>query len=157
MLIKILAAVIIGFFSKYASALSLSIPKSIVDNAIAKKFPKEKLSITLDRPTTRFFKDSQKIELCGIWFSKITQHKGDFCIDTQLTWNKSRGNVEISKVNILKITIGEEKEISNALSTALNSTLLTLFDGNSIYHAPEIIGKNLEQIEINENNLKLKF
>ena len=157
MFLKVIAAIIIGFFSQSIYALSLSIPKSIVDNAISKKFPKEKLSISLDKPTTKFIKDSQKIELCGIWLSKISQHKGDFCIDTQLNWNKSKGNVEISKVNILKITLGEEKEISNALAATLNSTLLTLFDGTSIYHAPEIIGKNLEGIEISENSLRLKF
>ena len=157
MFLKVIAAIIIGFFSQSIYALSLSIPKSIVDNAISKKFPKEKLSISLDKPTTKFIKDSQKIELCGIWLSKISQHKGDFCIDTQLNWNKSKGNVEISKVNILKITLGEEKEISNALAATLNSTLLTLFDGTSIYHAPEIIGKNLEGIEISESSLRLKF
>jgi hypothetical protein len=157
MFLKVIATIIIGFFSPSIYALSLSIPKSIVDNAISKKFPKEKLSIALDKPTTKFIKDSQKIELCGIWLSKISQHKGDFCIDTQLTWNKSKGNVEISKVNILKITLGEEKEISNALAATLNSTLLTLFDGTSIYHAPEIIGKNLEGIEISESSLRLKF
>ena len=157
MFLKVIAAIIIGFFSQSIYALSLSIPKSIVDNAISKKFPKEKLSISLDKPTTKFIKDSQKIELCGIWLSKISQHKGDFCIDTQLNWNKSKGNVEISKVNILKITLGEEKEISNALAATLNSTLLTLFDGTSIYHAPEIIGKNLEGIEITDSSLRLKF
>jgi hypothetical protein len=74
-----------------------------------------------------------------------------------LIWNKSKGNVEISKVNILKITLGEEKELSNALAATLNTTLLTLFDGTSIYQAPEIIGKNLEGIEITENSLRLKF
>jgi hypothetical protein len=83
--------------------------------------------------------------------------KGDFCIDTQIIWNKSKGTVEISKVNILKITLGEEKEISNALAATLNDTLLTLFDGTSIYHAPDILGKNLEGIEISENSLRLKF
>ena len=105
MFLKVIAAIIIGFFSQSIYALSLSIPKSIVDNAISKKFPKEKLSIALDKPTTKFIKDSQKIELCGIWLSKISQHKGDFCIDTQLNWNKSKGNVEISKINILKINL----------------------------------------------------
>ena len=49
----IIAAIIIGFFSQSIYALSLSIPKSIVDNAISKKFPKEKLSISLDKPTVR--------------------------------------------------------------------------------------------------------
>ena len=157
MLIKIITAIVIGFFSQSIYALSLSIPKSVVDNAISKKFPKEKLSIALDKPTTKFIKNSQKIELCGTWLSNISQHKGDFCIDTQIIWNKSKGTVEISKVNILKITLGEEKEISNALAATLNATLLTLFDGTSIYHAPDILGKNLEGIEISESSLRLKF
>jgi len=157
MLLKVIATIIIGFFSQSIFALALSIPKSIVDNAISKKFPREKLSIALDKPTTKFLKDSQKIELCGVWLSKLSQHKGDFCIDTQLNWNKSKGTVEISKVNIIKITLGEEKEISNALLAALNSTLSAIFDGTSIYQAPEIIGKNLEGIEITDSSLRLKF
>lgn len=140
-----------------AYALSVSIPKSVIDNAIEKKFPKEKLSIILDKPLTRFNQDAQRIELCGIWQSKKTKYAGDFCIDTQLIWNKSKGNVEIAKANIVKITLGEDKEIPNVLSLALNSTLLTLFDGTSIYHAPEIVGKHLEGIEIRESGLKLLF
>lgn len=157
MIKKIVPLIAFVCYLNTAFALSLSIPKSIVDSAVEKKFPKEKFAIVLDKPVTKFNKDSQKIELCGMWASKKTKHQGEFCLDTQLIWNKSKGNVEISKVNILKITLGEEKELPSAVSLALNSTLLTLFDGTSIYHAPEIIGKNLEGIELRESSLKLNF
>jgi len=43
------------------------------------------------------------------------------------------------------------------LLAALNSTLSAIFDGTSIYQAPEIIGKNLEGIEITDSSLRLKF
>ena len=36
------------------AALSLSIPKSFIDLAVAKKFPKEKLTITLDQPELNY-------------------------------------------------------------------------------------------------------
>jgi len=65
-----------------AAALSLSIPKSLIDLAVVKKFPKEKLTITLDQPVTKFSKVRQKIELCGTWASKLFQRKGEFCVDT---------------------------------------------------------------------------
>ena len=61
-----------------AAALSLSIPKPLIDLAVAKKFPKEKLTITLDQPVTKFSKERQKIELCGTWASKLPQRKGEF-------------------------------------------------------------------------------
>jgi hypothetical protein len=140
-----------------AAALSLSIPKSLIDLAVVKKFPKEKLTITLDQPVTKFSKVRQKIELCGTWASKLFQRKGEFCVDTQPVWNKDKGDIEISKVNILKITTSEGKELSSNIAGTLNSTLLTLLDGTSVYHVPDMIGKRLDSIEVQENSFKLIF
>ena len=130
------------------SALSLNIPKSLIDLGMAKKFPKEKLTITLDQPVTKFSKERQKIELCGTWASKIPQRSGEFCVDTQPVWNKEKGDIEISKVNILKLTTADGKELSGTISGTLNSTVLTLLDGTSVYHVPDMIGKRLDAIEI---------
>jgi len=139
------------------SALSLNIPKSLIDLAMAMKFPKEKLTITLDQPVTKFSKERQKIELCGTWVSKIPQRSGDFCVDTQPVWNKEKGDIEISKVNILKLVTADGKELSGAISGTLNSTVLTLLDGTSVYHVPDMIGKRLDAIEIQDNSFKLIF
>ena len=140
-----------------AAALSLSIPKPLIDLAVAKKFPKEKLTITLDQPVTKFSKERQKIELCGTWASKLPQRKGEFCVDTQPVWNKEKGDIEISKVNILKLTTADGKELSGTISGTLNSTVLTLLDGTSVYHVPDMIGKRLDAIEIQDNSFKLIF
>ena len=140
-----------------ASALSLNIPKSLIDLGMAKKFPKEKLTITLDQPVTKFSKERQKIELCGTWASKIPQRSGEFCVDTQPVWNKEKGDIEISKVNILKLTTADGKELSGTISGTLNSTVLTLLDGTSVYHVPDMIGKRLDAIEIQDNSFKLIF
>lgn len=140
-----------------AAALSLSIPKSLIDVAVAKKFPKEKLTITLDQPVTKFSKERQKIELCGTWTSKLPQRTGDFCVETQPVWNKEKGDIEISKVHILKLTTADGRELSSAVSGTLNSTLLTLLDGTSVYHVPDMVGKRLDAIEIQESSFKLIF
>ena len=139
------------------SALSLNIPKSLIDLGVAKKFPKEKLTITLDQPVTKFSKERQKIELCGTWASKIPQRSGEFCVDTQPVWNKEKGDIEISKVNILKLATADGKELSSSISGTLNSTVLTLLDGTSVYHVPDMIGKRLDAIEIQDNSFKLIF
>ena len=139
------------------SALSLNIPKSLIDLGMAKKFPKEKLTITLDQPVTKFSKARQKIELCGTWASKIPQRSGEFCVDTQPVWNKEKGDIEISKVNILKLTTADGKELSGTISGTLNSTVLTLLDGTSVYHVPDMIGKRLDAIEVQENSFRLIF
>ena len=139
------------------SALSLNIPKSLIDLGMAKKFPKEKLTITLDQPVTKFSKERQKIELCGTWASKLPPRKGEFCVDTQPVWNKDKGDIEISKVNILKLTTADGKELSGTISGTLNSTVLTLLDGTSVYHVPDMIGKRLDAIEIQDNSFKLIF
>jgi hypothetical protein len=138
-------------------SLSLSIPKALIDIGVAKKFPKEKLSITLDKPVTVFNKDRQKIELCGTWASKLPARSGEFCVDTQPVWNKEKGDIEISKVNILKLTAGDGKELSSSISSALNSSILTFLDGTSVHHVTEMIGKRLEAIEIQESSFKLIF
>ena len=139
------------------SALSLNIPKSLIDLGVAKKFPKEKLTITLDQPVTKFSKERQKIELCGTWASKIPQRSGEFCVDTQPVWNKEKGDIEISKVNILKLATADGKELSSSISGTLNSTILTVLDGTSVYHVPDMVGKRLDAIEIQDNSFKLIF
>jgi hypothetical protein len=155
--LKLIASILLSLICNYAMAFTLSIPKSLIDIGVAKKFPREKLSITLDKPVTVFSKDRQKIELCGVWSSKLPSKSGDFCVDTQPVWNKEKGDIEISKVNILKLTAGDGKELSSSITTALNSTILTLLDGTSVHHVSEMIGKRLDAIEIQESSFKLIF
>ena len=140
-----------------AQAISLNVPKGLIDIAVAKKFPKEKATITLDKPTMAMSKARQKVELCGTWASKLPKANGDFCIDTQPVWNKDKGDIEISKVNILKLTTADGKELSAAITNTLNATLLTLLDGTSIYHVPDMIGKRLDGIEVQDSGIKLNF
>ena len=138
-------------------AISLNVPKGLIDIAVAKKFPKEKATITLDKPTMALSKARQKVELCGTWASKLPKANGDFCIDTQPVWNKDKGDVEISKVNILKLTTADGKELSAAIANTLNATLLTLLDGTSVYHVPDMIGKRLDSIEVQDSGIRLQF
>ncbi len=138
-------------------AISLHVPKGLIDIAVAKKFPKEKATITLDKPTMALSKQRQKVELCGTWASKLPKANGDFCIDTQPVWNKDKGDIEISKVNILKLTTADGKELSAAITNTLNATLLTLLDGTSIYHVPDMIGKRLDSIEVQDSGIRLSF
>ena len=140
-----------------AQAISLNVPKGLIDIAVAKKFPKEKATITLDKPTMGLSKQRQKVELCGTWASKLPKANGDFCIDTQPVWNKDKGDIEISKVNILKLTTADGKELSAAIANTLNATLLTLLDGTSIYHVPDMIGKRLDGIEVQDSGIRLQF
>ena len=154
---RIISSLLLSLMCSAAMAISLSIPKTLIDGAVAKKFPKEKLTITLDKPSTKFNKDRQKIELCGTWASKVPQRSGEFCVDTQPVWNKAKGDIEISKVNILKLTAGDDKELPSAVASTLNATLLTLLDGTSVYHVPDMVGKRLESIEVQESSFKLIF
>ena len=140
-----------------AQAISLNVPKGLIDIAVAKKFPKEKATITLDKPTMALSKQRQKVELCGTWASKLPKANGDFCIDTQPVWNKDKGDIEISKVNILKLTTADGKELSAAIANTLNATLLTLLDGTSVYHVPDMIGKRLDSIEVQDSGIRLQF
>jgi hypothetical protein len=140
-----------------AQAISLNVPKGLIDIAVAKKFPKEKATITLDKPTMALSKARQKVELCGTWASKLPKANGDFCIDTQPVWNKDKGDIEISKVNILKLTKADGKELSAAIANTLNATLLTLLDGTSVYHVPDMIGKRLDSIEVQDSGIRLQF
>ena len=144
-------------FCNPAQALSIGIPKALIDKAVIAKFPKEKLSVKLENPSTSFSKERQRIELCGNWSSKLAQKAGDFCIDFQPLWNKAKGDIVLSKLNILKLTAGDEKSLSPALAATLNSTLLTLLDGTSLYHVPDMVGKHLENIELQESSFKLVF
>ena len=144
-------------FAGSAQAISISVPKGLIDIAVAKKFPKEKATITLDKPTMGLSKQLQKVELCGTWASKLPKANGDFCIDTQPVWNKDKGDIEISKVNILKLTTADGKELSAAIANTLNATLLTLLDGTSVYHVPDMIGKRLDSIEVQDSGIRLQF
>ena len=140
-----------------AQAISLNVPKGLIDIAVAKKFPKEKATITLDKPIMGLSKARQKVELCGTWASKLPKANGDFCIDTQPVWNKDKGDIEISKVNILKLTTADGKELPATIASTLNATLLTLLDGTSVYHVPDMIGKRLDSIEVQDSGIRLQF
>ena len=144
-------------FAGSAQAISISVPKGLIDIAVAKKFPKEKATITLDKPTMGLSKQRQKVELCGTWASKLPKANGDFCIDTQPVWNKEKGDIEISKVNVLKLSTADGKELSAAVASTLNATMLTLLDGTSVYHVPDMIGKRLDSIEVQDSGIKLNF
>ena len=144
-------------FAGSAQAISISVPKGLIDIAVAKKFPKEKATITLDKPTMGLSKQRQKVELCGTWASKLPKANGDFCIDTQPVWNKDKGDIEISKVNVLKLSTADGKELSAAVASTLNATVLTLLDGTSVYHVPDMIGKRLDSIEVQDSGIKLNF
>ena len=144
-------------FAGSAQALSISVPKALIDIAVAKKFPKEKATITLDKPTLGLSKQRQKVELCGTWASKLPKANGDFCIDTQPVWNKEKGDIEISKVHVLKISTADGKELPAAVASTLNATVLTLLDGTSVYHVPDMIGKRLDSIEVQDSGIKLNF
>ena len=144
-------------FAGSAQAISISVPKGLIDIALAKKFPKEKATITLDKPTMGLSKQRQKVELCGTWASKLPKANGDFCIDTQPVWNKDKGDIEISKVNVLKLSTADGKELSAAVASTLNATVLTLLDGTSVYHVPDMIGKRLDSIEVQDSGIKLNF
>ena len=144
-------------FAGSAQAISISVPKSLIDIAVAKKFPKEKATIILDKPTLGLSKQRQKVELCGTWASKLPKANGDFCIDTQPVWNKDKGDIEISKVNVLKLTTADGKELFAAVASTLNATVLTLLDGTSVYHVPDMIGKRLDRIEVQDSGIKLHF
>ena len=149
--------VILMMFHGLSHGLTIGIPKTLIDTAVAKKFPKEKATITLDKPTTGFSKIQQKIELCGTWSSKFPKANGNFCIDTQPIWNKDKGDIEISKVNILKFTTSDGKELPTAATHTINATLMTLLDGTSVYTVPDMIGKRLSRIEIQDNSFQLIF
>jgi len=47
--------------------------------------------------------------------------------------------------------------LSAAVASTLNATLLTLLDGTSVYHVPDMIGKRLDSIEVQDSGIKLNF
>ena len=140
-----------------AHALSFSIPQMLIDSAVSKKFPKEKYSIRLDKPSLQLSQAQQKIQLCGQWSSKLLQKSGDFCIDFQPQWNKPTGEIEIAKVQLLKLTAGEDKALPAPVATALNGSLMQMLDGTAIYKVPETVGKHLESIEVQDSGIRLNF
>jgi len=55
---KIIPLLLLSALASSAQALSLSIPKMVIDHAVSAKFPKEKLSLTLENPSTKFIKET---------------------------------------------------------------------------------------------------
>ena len=157
MISKLVVLLVLVLVGSAGHVFSLSIPKLLIDTGLATKFPKEKLTVKLENPVTQFNKESQKVELCGKWSSKLPRQSGDFCLDFHPQWNKSKGDIEISKLNILKLTAGEDRNLPAAVSNTLNNTLLLLLDGTTVYHVPESVGKHLESIEVQSSSFKLTF
>lgn len=138
-------------------ALSLGVPKLLIDSAVSKKFPKEKYGVKLDNPVLQLSKARQKIELCGQWSSKLLQKGGDFCIDFEPLWNKDTGEVQIAKVQLLKLTAGDDKALPTAVAHTLNASLMQLLDGTPVYKVPETVGKHLESLDVQDSSIRLNF
>jgi hypothetical protein len=58
---------------------------------------------------------------------------------------------------VLKLSTADGKELSAAVASTLNATVLTLLDGTSVYHVPDMIGKRLDSIEVQDSGIKLNF
>ena len=151
------AGLLLSLASTAVLALSFTIPKPLIESAVSKKFPKEKYSIRLENPSLHLSQERQKIQLCGQWTSKLVQKTGDFCIDFQPQWNKATGEVEIAKVNLIKLTSGEDKALPAQVAQALNGSLLQLLDGTAVYKVPETVGKHLESLEVQSSGIRLNF
>jgi hypothetical protein len=141
----------------WCNALTLPIPKAVIDQALRGKFPKERYGIKLDSPVTRFKADLQKVELCGQWHLKVPPKSGEFCLDFRPLWNKEKADIEMSGLNILKFTAGDDQEIPAQTLQLLNALLLPLLDGSPIYHAPEMTGKFLEGLKVDTSFIDLIF
>lgn len=155
--LQALLMTLIGLALPSAHGLSLGVPKLLIDSTVSKKFPKEKYGVKLDNPVLQLSQERQKIELCGQWSSKLLQKGGDFCIDFQPQWNKDTGEVQITKVQLLKLTAGDEKALPAAVASALNASLLQLLDGTPVYKVPETVGKHLESIDVQNSSIRLNF
>jgi hypothetical protein len=156
-LFKIAMVMLLSLLGLQAQALSFNVPKMFIDSAIQKKFPINKYTLNIDKPTLSFRKELQKISLCGTWSNSLAKIQGDFCVNLKPVWNKSVGEVQISNLNIEKFNTQDGHELPSHVSQLLNTTILKLLDGKGIYHMPEMIGKHLENIEVDENSIKLIF
>ena len=60
-------------------------------------------------------------------------------------------------MQLLKLSTSEGSEVPKAIEALLNNTVLTLLDGISAYHVPDLVGKHIEAIEVQESSFKLLF
>ena len=153
----VLLSAILGCLTPTSWAFSLPIPKTVVDQGLVAKFPKERYGLKLESPVTRFKADVQKVELCGVWRFKLPAKSGDFCLDFHPLWNKDKGDIEMSALNILKLTAGNDEELPSQTQQLLNSMVVPVLDGASLYHVPDMVGKHIEKLNIAPNAFELVF
>ena len=138
-------------------AFTVPLPKALIDQALAAKFPKERYGIQLDSPVTRFKPDTQRVELCGVWHLNAPLKSGDFCLDFKPVWNKDKGEIQMSALNILKFTAGADQVLPAPTQQILNAMVLPLLDGTAIYHVPSVVGQRLDNFKIDTNAFDLVF
>ena len=153
----VLLSAILGCLTPTSWAFSLPIPKTVVDQGLVAKFPKERYGLKLESPVTRFKADVQKVELCGVWRLKLPAKSGEFCVDFRPLWNKEKGDIELSALNILKLTAGSDQELPSQTAQLLNAMVLPVLDGSALYHVPDMVGKRLESLRIDTNAFELVF
>jgi hypothetical protein len=138
-------------------AFTVPVPKALIDQALAAKFPKERYGIQLDAPVTRFKPDPQRVELCGVWHLQVPLKSGNFCLDFKPLWNKDKGDIEMSALTILKFTAGADQELPVPTLQLLNAMVLPLLDGTPIYHVPDVVGQRLDHFKIDTHAFDLVF
>ncbi len=155
MLLNLSILVLLAEQSAYAQ--TIPIPKQLIVSSVNKKFPKEKLGFSINTPILKFIKNTQRVELCASWSVKQLKQQGDFCVDSQLIWESTKGDIVIANMNLLQLSTQDGLQLSLQVKHIINNSIPAILNGTSVYHMPEQIGKYLERIEVNENSLSLVF
>jgi hypothetical protein len=140
-----------------AHAISLRVPLSMIESEVAQQLPKEKLSVKIDRIQIKLNPSIQKMQLCGRWTSKLLKGKGDFCLDTQLTWNMNLGAIEIGQFQVIKLCSSDVAEISTKAASTVRHAFQLLLNDVHVYQVPDLIGKKISRIQVQENSFKILF
>lgn len=138
-------------------AQGISLSRDTLQAQVEKAFPKTRSGVELTEPELQLEGAREVAVLCGRWAHAASKLSGAFCAESRLQWNKEPGTVTLTSVQMRSLSLGDGRQLPQALLQALNLGLPRWVDGTVVYTAPRFVGWAVKDLRVQQDRLRVEF
>ncbi len=140
-----------------AAAQGISLGRDTLQSQVEKAFPKTRSGVELTEPELQLEGARELVVLCGRWAHAAAKLGGTFCAESRLQWNKEPATVTLASVQMRSLSLGDGRQLPQALLQALNLGLPRWVDGTVVYTAPRFVGWAVKDLRVQQDRLRVEF
>ena len=139
------------------AAQGLHLSRATLQAQVEKGFPKTRSGVELSAPEIQLEGEREVAVLCGRWAHTTSRLAGAFCAESRLRWNKEPANVTLDAVQMRSLTLGDGRQLPQAVLQGLNLGLPRWVDGTVVYTAPGFVGWAVKDLRVQQDRLRIEF